>query len=169
MKIRVLFICHGNICRSPMAEYIMKDMVEKRGLSDKFQIASAATSTEEIGNPVHPGTRKILSRLGISCAGKRARQLTRHDYSEYDYLIGMDEWNLKNMKRILGDDPDRKLSRLLDYTNHPRDIADPWYTGDFDATCQDILNGCQALLQHIKETHREEQLPYDQSSNDYEA
>ena len=95
--------------------------------------------------------------------------MTRHDYSEYDYLIGMDEWNLKNMKRILGDDPDRKLSRLLDYTNHPRDIADPWYTGDFDATCQDILNGCQALLQHIKETHREEQLPYDQSSNDYEA
>ena len=144
--IRILFVCHGNICRSPMAEFVMKDLVEKAGLADEFDIASAATSTEEIGNPVYPPTRRELAHHGIGCEGKRARQLRREDYARYDYLVGMDRANLRNMQRICGGDPEDKLSLLLDYTVRPGEVADPWYTGDFDATWRDVLEGCQGLL-----------------------
>ena len=141
--IKILFVCHGNICRSPMAEYVMKDIVTKRGIADQFDISSAATSTEELGNPVHPGTRTKLKQLGISTTGKYAVQMKRSDYEKYDYIIGMDNWNYRNMLRIVGKDPEKKISLLLDYTDHPRDVADPWYTGDFDKTYEDILAGCQ--------------------------
>lgn len=147
--IKILFVCHGNICRSPMAEYIMKDMVEKRGLSDCFSIDSAATSMEEIGNGVHYGTRGKLHEVGIYCGNHRAVQMKRLDYEKYDYLIGMDDWNIRNMRRIVGADPQKKIHRLLDFGEHPRDIADPWYTGNFDVTYDDIVEGCEALLQHI--------------------
>ena len=147
--IRVLFICHGNICRSPMAEFVMKDMVKKLNLADQFQIASAATSIEEIGNPVHRGTTEKLRAYGISTAGKYAVQTRRSDYEKYDYLIGMDHWNKKNMMHILKSDPDHKVSLLLDYTNRPGDIADPWYTGNFDRTYDDIKRGCEGLLRTI--------------------
>lgn len=148
--IKILFICHGNICRSPMAEFVMKDMVQKAGAADDFFIASAATSTEEIGNPVHHGTRNRLAREGISVAGKYARQMTQRDYEEYDYLIGMDHWNLRNMQRITGPDTDNKLSLLLDYTDRAgADIADPWYTGNFEETYNDIVEGCTALLRNL--------------------
>ena len=147
--IRVLFICHGNICRSPMAEFLLKSMVQEKGISDQFCIASAATSTEEIGNPVHYGTRKKLSEYGISCNGKYAVQMTRADYDRYDYLIGMDQWNIRNMQRIVGKDEKGKIRRLLDFTDHPRDIADPWYTGNFDITYEDIREGCEALLRYL--------------------
>ncbi len=147
--IRVLFICHGNICRSPMAEFLLKSMVQEKGISDQFYIASAATSTEEIGNPVHYGTRKKLSEYGISCKGKYAVQMTRADYDRYDYLIGMDQWNIRNMQRIAGKDEKGKIRRLLDFTDHPRDIADPWYTGNFDITYEDIREGCEALLRYL--------------------
>ena len=154
--IKILFVCHGNICRSPMAEFVFKDMVqapEKYGLPaalDRFYAASAATSTEEIGNPVHPGTRNLLKRYGISTAGKYARQMTKKDYKEYDYLIGMDQWNIRNMLRICREDPQHKICRLLDFTDHPRDIADPWYTGDFETTYQDVLEGCRALVRKLE-------------------
>ncbi len=148
---KILFICHGNICRSPMAEFVMKDLVKKEGLEPLFQIASAATSTEEIGNPVHPGTRRKLKEAGISCEGKYAVQLKKSDYKAYDYLIGMDHWNLKNMKRILGDDPQKKLHLLLDFSDRPGEIADPWYTGNFEETYRDILEGCKGLLNHIRQ------------------
>ena len=154
--VKILFVCHGNICRSPMAEFVFKDMVqapEKYGLPaalDRFYAASAATSTEEIGNPVHPGTRNLLKRYGISTAGKYARQMTKKDYKEYDYLIGMDQWNIRNMLRICGEDPQHKICRLLDFTDHPRDIADPWYTGDFETTYQDVLEGCRALVRKLE-------------------
>ena len=147
--IKVLFLCHGNICRSPMAEFVMKDLVAKQGLSAQFYIASAATSTEEIGNGVHYGTRRILKEHSIPCFGKTAVRLEPGDYKKYDYLIGMDQWNIKNMLRILGSDPEHKVSRLLDFTDHPGDIADPWYTGDFDLTYQDIREGCEALLSYL--------------------
>ena len=124
--IKILFVCHGNICRSPMAEYVMKDIVTKRGIADQFDISSAATSTEELGNPVHPGTRTKLKQLGISTTGKYAVQMKRSDYEKYDYIIGMDNWNYRNMLRIVGKDPEKKISLLLDYTDHPRDVADPW-------------------------------------------
>lgn len=147
--IRILFVCHGNICRSPMAEFLLKSMVQEKGISDQFYIASAATSTEEIGNPVHYGTRKKLSEYGISCNGKYAVQMTRADYDRYDYLIGMDQWNIRNMQRIVGKDEKGKIRRLLDFTDHPRDIADPWYTGNFDITYEDIREGCEALLRYL--------------------
>ena len=147
--IKILFVCHGNICRSPMAEFVLRDMVDKRGLGDQFYIASAATSTEEIGNPVHRGTRAKLREAGISAQGKTARQMTRRDYDKFDYILGMDHWNLNNMKRICGGDPEGKIGLLLDYSAHPRDIADPWYTGNFDVTYDDITEGCEALLLHI--------------------
>ena len=143
---RILFICWGNICRSPMAEFVMKDLVEKRGLSDAFEIASAATSTEAIGNPVYPPARAELARHGISCEGKRARQLRRDDYEKYDYIIGMENLNLSYMNRILGGDPEGKVHLLMDYTTHPEDIDDPWYTGDFKGVYKQILEGCEALL-----------------------
>ena len=147
--IKVLFICHGNICRSPMAEFLLKDIVQKRGVADDFYIASAATSTEEIGNPVHYGTRNKLAQYGISTAGKYAVQLRRDDYDKYDYLLGMDEWNIRNMLRILKQDPEKKVHRLLDFSDNPRDIADPWYTGNFDVTYQDIMEGLEAFLKTI--------------------
>lgn len=145
--IKVLFICHGNICRSPMAEYVFRDMVTKRNLSLEFTIASAATSTEEIGNPVHPGTRKILQeKLGINPYGKTAVQLRKSDYDKYDYILGMDERNITNILRIIGTDPEGKVKRLLDFTDSPRDIADPWYTRNFERTYQDVVEGCEALF-----------------------
>jgi len=149
--IKILFVCHGNICRSPMAEYVMKDIVTKRGIADQFDISSAATSTEELGNPVHPGTRTKLKQLGISTTGKYAVQMKRSDYEKYDYIIGMDNWNYRNMLRIVGKDPEKKISLLLDYTDHPRDVADPWYTGDFDKTYEDILAGCQGFLAFLQQ------------------
>lgn len=148
--IKVLFICHGNICRSPMAEFLFRDMVQKQHLQSKIQTASAATSREEIGNPVHYGTRKILKQLGISPEGKCARQMTREDYQTYDYLIGMDDWNIRNMMRILGSDPQKKVYKLLDFAGSGRDIADPWYTGNFDETYRDIMEGLNALFEKIK-------------------
>ena len=147
--VKILFVCHGNICRSPMAEFLLKSMVEEKGISNQFYIASAATSTEEIGNPVHYGTRKKLSEYGISCKGKYAVQMTRADYDRYDYLLGMDQWNIRNMQRIAGKDEQGKIRRLLDFTDHPRDIADPWYTGNFDITYEDIREGCEALLRYL--------------------
>ena len=147
--IKILFLCHGNICRSPMAEFVMKDLVKKAGLEHEFSIASAATSTEEIGNPVYPPARRKLSEHGISCAGKTARQLRKADYEHYDYLVGMDSANFRNMQRICGGDPEGKISLLLDYTDHPGSVADPWYTGDFEATWQDVLAGCRGLLAKI--------------------
>ena len=147
---KVLFVCHGNICRSPMAEFVMKDLVAKAGLSDKFEIASAATSTEEIGNPVYPPARRKLAEHGISCAGKTARQMTRRDYETYDYLIAMDRNNLRNMVRFVGSDPEHKVSLLMAHTRRPGDVADPWYTEDFEATWQDVLEGCTALLEELR-------------------
>ncbi len=146
---KILFVCHGNICRSPMAEFIMKKMVEEAHLSDQFYIASAATSTEEIGNSVYPPARQKLAEHGISCKGKTARQLTRRDYADYDLLIGMDTYNIRNMKRICGGDEEGKIHMLLDYTNRPGDVADPWYTDNFDATYRDCIEGCQGLLRSI--------------------
>ena len=142
----VLFVCHGNICRSPMAEFVMKDLVRKAGADTEFFIASVATSTEEIGNPVYPPARRKLAEHGIGCAGKTARQLRREDYDRFDLLIGMDGANLRNMRRICGGDPEGKLSLLLDWAGRSGDVADPWYTGDFEATWQDVLAGCQGLL-----------------------
>ena len=147
--IKVLFICHGNICRSPMAEFVMKDLVKQAGLEAQFQIASAATSTEEIGNPVYPPARRKLAEHGISCAGKTARQMTKQDYREYDLLVGMDHANLRNMARICGSDPEGKLRLLLDYTDRPGEVADPWYTGNFEQTWQDVSAGCRGLLESL--------------------
>lgn len=152
--IKVLFICHGNICRSPMAEFVLKDMVKKRGIADRFYIASAATSTEEIGNPVHYGTRNKLNACGISTAGKYAVQMKKADYEKYDYLLGMDQWNIRNMKRIAGKDPEHKIHMLLDFSKEPRAIADPWYTGNFDVTYDDIVEGCEAFLEFLEKEHR---------------
>ena len=148
---KLLFVCHGNICRSPMAEFVMKALVQEQGLSYRYEIASAATSTEEIGNPVYPPARRMLAAHGISCAGKTARQMTKQDYAYYDLLIGMDHANLRNMRRICGGDPEGKIHRLLDFSDRPRDIADPWYTGNFDLTYDDVDEGCDALLEHLKE------------------
>ena len=148
-KYRILFVCHGNICRSPMAEFVMKDLVEKAGVAQQFLIESAATSTEEIGNAVYPPARRKLAEHGISCQGKTARQMTRLDYGRYDLLIGMDSWNIRNMRAISGGDPEGKIRMLMDYTNRPGDVADPWYTGDFEATWRDVLEGCEALLSQL--------------------
>lgn len=147
--IKIMFVCHGNICRSPMAEFLMKDYLKKHG-DDNFFVASSATSREELGNGVHYGTRAVLNRLGISCQGKRAVQLTQADYDKYDYFIGMDEYNKRNMLRIFGGDKDGKVSLLLDYTDSPRDVADPWYTGNFEQTYQDIQLGVERLYKHLK-------------------
>ncbi len=148
--IKILFVCHGNICRSPMAEFVMKDLVKKAGRAAEFEIASAATSTEEIGNPVYPPARRKLAEHGISCTGKTARQLTRADYDRWDLLIGMDQANLRNMRRLFPDDPEQKLHLLMDYTSRPGQVADPWYTGDFEATWRDVLEGCRGLLYKLQ-------------------
>ena len=156
-KISILFVCHGNICRSPMAEFVMKDMVQKAGLADRFYIASAATSNEEIwgnrGNPVYPPARAKLEEHGLRCDGKRAVRLVKADYDRYDFLIGMDDRNIFNMKRMLGGDPEGKISMLLDYTDHPRSVSDPWYTDDFDSTWIDVNDGCRGLLDYIIRNH----------------
>ena len=146
---KILFVCLGNICRSPMAEFVMKDLVKKAGLASQFHIESAATSREEIGNPVYPPARRKLAEHGISCDGHVARQLTNADYEKYDLLIGMDRANLRDMYHICGGDPDGKLRLLMDYTDRPDDVADPWYTGDFESTWQDVLAGCQGLLREL--------------------
>lgn len=146
---RILFVCHGNICRSPMAEFVMKDIVKKAGRSDEFYIASCATSTEEIGNPVHHGTRRKLAEVGISCDGKRAVQLTKSDYNKYDYIIAMDEMNIRNIMRIIKSDPECKVSLLLSHAGMSGSIADPWYTDNFDDTYRDVLLGCKALFNEI--------------------
>ena len=143
---KILFVCHGNICRSPMAEFVMKDLVKKAGLSSQFHIESAATSREEIGNPIYPPARRKLTEHRISCGGHAARQLTKSDYNAFDLLIGMDKANLRNMQRICDGDPDGRIHLLLDYTGSPGDVADPWYTGDFEATWRDVLAGCRGLL-----------------------
>ena len=148
--LRVMFVCHGNICRSPMAEFILKDMLQKEGLSDRITVASSATSTEEIwngvGNPVYPPAKRELASHGLTCEGKRAVQLTRADYEKYDLFIGMDSANIRNMNRILGGDPAGKIRKLMNYTNRGGDVADPWYTGGFDVTYRDIEEGCRGLL-----------------------
>ena len=146
--VKVLFVCHGNICRSPMAEFVMKDLAAKGGLEGRYEIASAATSREEIGNPVYPPARRKLAEHGISCARHRARQMTRYDYGYYDLIVCMDRANLRNAARITGGDPAGKLRLLLDWAGQPgREVADPWYTGVFDAAWQDLLAGCQGLLE----------------------
>lgn len=147
--VKILFVCHGNICRSPMAEFVMKDLVKKAGLEKEFLIESAATSREEIGNPVYPPAQQKLSEHGIDCSGKTARQLQNDDYEEYDLLIGMDRANLRNMYRICGGDFDEKMHLLMDFTDRPGEVADPWYTDDFDTTWRDVEEGCQGLLQKI--------------------
>ena len=149
MKHKILFVCHGNICRSPMAEFVMKHLVEERGLQDQFEIASAATSTEEIGNPVYPPARRKLAEHGINCEGKRAQVMTREDFNYYDHIIVMDNENLQSIKWLFGKDKDHKVHLLMDYTNRPGEVADPWYTGDFEATWRDVLEGCKGLLESI--------------------
>ena len=147
---RILFICHGNICRSPMAEFVLKDMVRKRGLEDLFEIASAATSREEIGNPVYPPARRKLAEYGIACSGHHARQMTKEDYDHYDMIICMDDNNKRNIMRITGGDPDSKISLILDFTDRAgQQVADPWYTGNFDATWRDVTEGCEGLIMGV--------------------
>lgn len=147
--IKILFVCHGNICRSPMAEYVMKDLIKKSGYEGSFYIASAATSLEEIGNHIHHGTRTKMREVGIPTDNRVAVQLKRSDYDKYDYIIGMDRWNYKNILRIVGEDTEGKVSLLLEFAGSSRDIADPWYMGNFDQTYEDILEGCEALLQRL--------------------
>lgn len=152
--VRILFICHGNICRSPMAEFVFKDIVENLGMRDQFYVASAATSYEEIGNPVHYGTAKILDGLGISYSGKRAIHLEKSDYAKYDYLVCMDSANVRNTLRIVGDDAEKKIHKLLAFVGSCEDVADPWYTGDFARTYKDVLAGCKGLLGYIQKRQK---------------
>lgn len=147
---KILFVCHGNICRSPMAEFVMKKMVKEAGLTKDFEIASAATSREEIGNPVYPPARRKLAEHGMSCSGKYAVQMTAADYDRYDYIVIMDRNNERNIRRIIGSDPENKVHLLMEYAGDRRDVADPWYTGDFDATWNDVTKGCKALLDYIR-------------------
>ena len=147
--IKILFICHGNICRSPMAEFVMKDMAAKAGRTEDFFIESAATSSEELGNPVYPPARKILREHGIDCSGKTARRIVREDYDMYDMLICMDERNMGNMRKVFGSDPEGKIHKLLDFTDRPGDVADPWYTGDFEATWRDVTEGCENIMKRF--------------------
>lgn len=153
--ISVLFVCHGNICRSPMAEFVFKKMVTDIGLGNSFHIASAAVSNEEHGNPVYPPARKKLLEHGIDPSGKKAVKITKEDYNKYDYIIAMEEYNLSGIRRTMGNDSENKIHRLMDYTDNPRDIADPWYTGNFDITYNDILEGLTGFLVYIKSNHKE--------------
>ena len=149
--IKVLYICHGNICRSTMAESVMTHLIKERGLESLFSISSAATSREEIGNPPHHGTVNKLRQVGIPVIPHWAVQMTKQDYVEYDYLIGMDAANIRNMNRIAGGDPEGKIYKLLTFAGSDRDVADPWYTGDFDATYRDVMAGCEGLLEYLLE------------------
>ena len=151
--IKILFVCHGNICRSPMAEFVMKEKLKRLGLEDRFFVASAATTEEEIwngqGNPVYPPAKKMLAAHGISCAGKRAVLMTRYDYRKYDLIVGMDRENMSDMRRICGGDPDGRLSLLMDYTDTPGSVADPWYTGDFQRTYDDVVRGVDGMIEAL--------------------
>ncbi len=147
---KILFVCHGNICRSPMAEFVMKQMVRDAGLEESFEIASAATSTEELGNDIYPPVKRLLHEKGIPCKGHSAHQITRNEYSYYDHIIVMDDYNLRNLERVIGPDKDSKVSRLLDFTGRPGEIADPWYTRDFDLTYRQVTESCRALLDRLK-------------------
>ena len=150
--VKILFVCLGNICRSPMAEYIMKDLVKKAGLDNRFVIASAATSREEIGNPVYPPARRKLAEHGIGCEGHAARQLVSRDYDRFDLLIGMDHANIRNMQRICGGDTEGKIHLLMEYAGKPgKEVSDPWYTDDFETAWKDILTGCQGLFLSLQE------------------
>ena len=146
---KILFVCHGNICRSPMAEFVFRKMVSDAGISDKFEVESRATSAEELGNPVYPPARAELLRHGLTCDGKYAVQLTRLDYDKYDLIIGMDGANIRNMHRLFGGDPDKKIKKLMDYTARGGDVDDPWYSGEFSVTYRDVFEGCAALLKCI--------------------
>lgn len=148
---RILFVCHGNICRSPMAEFIMKDLVAKRKVADRFYIESCATSREEIGNPVYPPAKAKLAEHNISCKGKTARQITKQDYKAFDLIIAMDRNNLRNLVPFVGEDSENKVSLMMSYAGMHKDVADPWYTGDFEATWQDISLACNALLEQLLE------------------
>lgn len=149
--IKVLFLCHGNICRSTMSEFVMKDMLRKAGVEDRFHIESAATSSEEIGNDTHLGTKRKLMEVGVPFTKRRARQVTKDDYYEYDYLIIMDEENRRGLNRIIGGDPEEKVHKLLGFAGKDRDIADPWYTGNFDDTYDDIVEGLNCFMEYLKE------------------
>ena len=149
--VRVLFICHGNICRSTMCESVLTHIIKQKHLESRFHISSAATSREEIGNPPHYGTVNKLRQVGIPVVPHRAVQMTKQDYEDYDYLIGMDSANIRNMTRIAGGDPEGKIYKLLTFAGSDRDVADPWYTGDFDATYRDVLAGCQGLLAYLSD------------------
>ncbi|MCQ2610985.1 MAG: low molecular weight phosphotyrosine protein phosphatase [Treponema sp.] len=153
---RILFICHGNICRSTMAEFVMKYLVSKEGFDKDFYIESKATSTEEIGNPPHRGTVQKLRQVGIPVLPHSANQIKKSDYEEFDFIIGMDEWNITNILRITGGDPQYKVCKLLDFTQRGGDIADPWYTGNFDETYDDVLEGCTGLLDRLKNKNGDE-------------
>ena len=148
---RILFVCHGNICRSPMAEMVFKHLLRQRGLADVFEVASAATSTEEIGNPIYPPARRELAAHGVPVERRAARQITPRDYAQYDLLIGMDNANIRNMRRMLGGDPEGKIHRLMDFTSRPGEVADPWYNDRFDICYRDVLEGCEALLTYLLE------------------
>ncbi len=147
---KLLFVCHGNICRSPMAEFYAKALASQEGIADRLYIASAATSAEELGNGVYPPARRKLHEHGIDCAGHAARQLTKADYARWDLIVGMDSANLRNMTRLFGGDPGDKLRLLLDFTGRPGDVADPWYTGDFEATWRDVTEGCAGIFDHLR-------------------
>lgn len=151
---KIMFVCHGNICRSPMAEFIFKDLISEQGIESNFLVCSSATSTEEIwgdvGNPVYPPAKAELKKHGITCDGKRAVQLKKSDYEKYDLFIAMDTMNIRNITRIFGSDPENKVRKLMDYTERKGDVADPWYSGKFDVAYKDIYDGCVALLETLK-------------------
>lgn len=150
--IKILFVCHGNICRSPMAEFIMKKLVREKGLDDSFEIASAATSSEELGNPVYPPVRKLLAENGIDSSSKHARRIKSSDYDYYDYLIGMDSANIRNMVNFFGGDKEGKIHLLMEFAGINKDVADPWYTRDFNETWNDVNLGCSSLLEALSRT-----------------
>lgn len=152
--VKILFVCHGNICRSPMAEFIMKDLVKRSGAEDKFEIKSAAVSAEEVGNGVYPPAKKVLKSHGISCDGKTAVRIAERDFEYYDLIIAMDFSNIANMKRFVGNEMLEKVSLLMDYTKNPGEVADPWYTGDFEKTYDDIFLGCNGLMKHLLKSGR---------------